>query len=443
VVYDYPNEVSSVVHSTSWFINDKVTMTRRLTVNAGVRFDRYSSWLPEQGNPGTGPFSIQNVFPERHDFPVYNSWLPRFSFVYDIAGNGKLVVKASYGRYVGNGSTIGSGPTASQVNPNEVTARTYTNWDGSIPYTPRSTDLSSVSGGSGTRRLDPNLKAPFMEELTGGIEVGLNRDYLIRFNTVRKVDRNKSKTLDLAQPFSAYTDVRYGVDPGRDNITGTADDGTMQVWSVPRSYPTFGQVNQLITNTDDGEAVDLYTAFETSFSKQYSKGWSLLVGYTADFAKRRNVTPQNPNDALYNWQLPVWSNTLKVNGQHNLPWGLMYATTYQIQSGEWYGRIAQLRNALNALVNVQVENQVGRYDWVKLWDNRISKTFKLNDRQSIEAMFNIYNTLNSSAVLTQVNTNGPDYLKPLVGASSSGSSAGVESAILSPRIFSLGARWRF
>jgi hypothetical protein len=59
-------------------------------------------------------------------------------------------------------------------------------------------------------------------------------------------------------------------------------------------------------------------------------------------------------------------------------------------------------------------------------------------------MFNMYNTLNSSAVLTQVNTNGPDYLKPLVGSSSAGtSSAGVESAIVPPRIFSLGARWRF
>ena len=117
----------------------------------------------------------------------------------------------------------------------------------------------------------------------------------------------------------------------------------------------------------------------------------------------------------------------------------MYASTYQAQEGEYYGREAQMRNALNSTVTILVEGEAGRYDWVKVWDNRISKTFEMNDRHSIEAIFNLYNTLNSSAILSQVNRNGPNYLKVL----SSGQGATVALPILPPRIFSLGMRWKF
>jgi len=269
--------------------------------------------------------------------------------------------------------------------------------------------------------------------------LGLSRDYTVRFNVVRKTDHLESKTLDLATPFAAYTDVRYAVDPGRDNTAGTADDRTMQAWSVPRSHPRFGQVEQLITNTAEGEGLDLYTAYETTFNKQYSNGWSFMVGYVADFAKRRNPDPQNPNELVYNWQLPVWSYTTKINGQYDLPWGLMYSATYQIQSGEYYGRQAQMRNALNSLVTVEVEGQVDRYDWVKLLDNRISKSFRINDRHSIEGILDVFNMLNSSAVLTRVTLNGPNYTKPLA----TGSGASVALPIIPARIMRLGVRWKF
>ena len=102
-----------------------------------------------------------------------------------------------------------------------------------------------------------------MDEYTGGVDLGLSRDLTLRLNVVRKLDWGGSKELDLAQPFEAFTDVRTGVDPGRDNVVGTADDGVVEVWSVPRTYPTFGQVIRLTTNTAPGEGEDQYWAFES------------------------------------------------------------------------------------------------------------------------------------------------------------------------------------
>ena len=440
-VFDYPNNTSSGVMHNSWFVNDKVNMTTKLTVNAGLRFDRYSSWLPEQGNPGTGPFSTPNIYPERHDFPVYNNWSPRLSVAYDVLGDGRLALKGSYGRYVavGQGLNPSPGPTAASVNPATTIVKTYNSWDGSIPYVPVPANLGSTTGGGGTQTLDPDLVAGVMNEFTAGAEFG-SRTYILRFNVVHKRDVGGSKTLDVAMPYEAYTDVRSAVDPGPDNITGTEDDGVMYAWSVPRTYPGFGQVNTFTTNVADGEGGAEYTGYEATFSKHYSRGWSLLVSGTADVAHVHSVDPQNPNQELYTWDFPKWSYGIKVNGTYNLPWGITYAATYSAQSGEYFTRSAQMRNALNSTVTVVVDGNAGRYDWVKIWDNRFSKKLVVGrNGQSLDLTLDIYNTMNSSVVLQQVNVNGPDYLKPSAGSSS----AATASAILPPRILRLGMRYSF
>src|SRR5207247_8974151 len=84
-----------------------------------------------------------------------------------------------------------------------------------------------------------------------------------------------------------------------DNVVGTADDGVVDVWSVPRSYPTFGQVIRLTTATAPGEGEDRYWAFESTASKRYSSGWSLLASYSIDRGDVRNINPTNPNAARY------------------------------------------------------------------------------------------------------------------------------------------------
>jgi hypothetical protein len=457
---DYPNTVASGVNYNSWFVNDKITWNRKLTINAGIRIDHYSSWLPEQGNAGTGPWATRKIFPEDRNFPEYNAWSPRLSFVYDLKGDGKIALKASYGKYAGAGSTSGgaSGPVASNVNPASTKTCTYNNWDGSIPYkvnpgadglfgTSDDPNLASAcsGGGSGIRRLDTNLDNQWTDEYTAGIELGLTRDYLIRFNVVRKMDYGGSKALDLAQPFAAWTDVRTGIDPGRDNIVGTADDGTVAVWSVPRTYPTFGQQNQLTTNVKEDEGNSLYTGYEATLNKQFANKWSFLAGYTASYAKRGVNLPENPNQLLYNRIAPQWDQSFRMNGTYDLPWGFRYSATFNAQSGDWYGRTVQLRNALNSTVSLSVEPQVGRYEWVKVWDNRVSKTFKLGDRNSIEGTFDLFNTMNVNTVLRQGTTqtagaSNATYGKPVSGG---GIDASAASSIVAPRIFRLGARWRF
>jgi hypothetical protein len=453
IVYDYPNLTASVVNYESWYVNDKIKVSRKLTVNAGLRYDHYTSYLPEQGNPGLGPFATKNIIPRRTGFPVYHSWAPRLSFAYDVMGDGRIALKASYGRYAGAGSSPGSspGPTGNNVNQAATRSCTYSNWNGTIPYavnpgpdgiplTADDLNLSgSCGGGGGSQQLDSNLKSPYLDEYTAGIEWGISRDYLLGFTAVRKFDKGGNKTLDLAQPYDAYTDIRCGVDRGRDNTAGTADDGQVCVWSVPRTYPTFGQINTLRTQYADGEGTKNYTAFELTFQKQRSNKWSALAGYTADFSHISNAQPLNPNQAAYNWQIPEWYQSVKLNGTYDLPYGLKFASVYNVQQGAWYSRTERIKNALNSTVNVVAEGHFGRYPWVKLWDNRVSKTFQIGDKQTIEGMFDLYNTLNANTLLSQVTTNGPTFLYPTAAASGATSA----TPILPARIFKLGIRYRF
>jgi hypothetical protein len=441
-VYDYPNTTASGEWYNSAYFNDKITMSRKLTLNLGVRYDRYSSFLPEQGNPGTGPFATKNIFEYRgeNNYPIYSTIVPRVSAIYDVTGEGRVAVRASYGRYVGgsSGASANPGPGADNVNPNAIITRTYTNWDGRIPYVPIPANLTTTTGGGTQRTIDPNLKGPFVDEYTAGLDLGLSRVMTVQFNYVRKFDGNGNKTLNLALPYEAYTVTRTGIDPGRDNVTGTADDRTLTIYSVPNTFPTFGQSIQRIVQA---EGNNRYHAYAVTLNKQYANNHSFLVSFTSDYRDLRDNAPRNPNEALhgpenggtgtgsYQFAAPSWNHSLRVSGSYQLPWGMMYASSFMAQSADYFFREVQIRDALNTNIAIRVESQAGRYEWTKIWDNRISKRFKTFGNQSIEGTVDLFNSLNTNTITSQTNRNGATYLQP--------------TEVITPRIFRLGVRYRF
>ncbi len=326
------------------------------------------------------------------------------------------------------------------------------NWDGSIPYVPVPANLSSVSGGGGVQSIAPNLTTPYTSQYTAGVQAGWHKDYLVGFTAVRTFDYGGADKLNQSLPFSAYTLESCIPDPGRNNVgfggTGPIVSGQnptgnqVCAWAVPKTYPNYSVTNNLYTNYAKGEGTKNYSAFESTFQKQHSHGWSMLFGYTRDFA-HVNTANQNlfsPNSLVYNWSLPQWNQEIKVNGGYDLPHGIKYSSTYQVQSGAYFGRYVNITSPTGATLNVEVEQQAGRYPYVKLWDNRISKLFKVGDRNTFEAMFDLYNTLNANTVLSQVTTNSTTF-----GATCGGFRRRIgtsATSILPARIFKLGMRWR-
>jgi hypothetical protein len=447
LLYDYPNVTDEGEWYHSGYINDKITVSRQLTLNLGVRYDRYSSFLPEQGNPGTGPWATENIYPYTSAFPVYGSFVPRVSAVYDITGEGRFAVRGSYGRYVGGSSGVlgNPGPSASNVNPNSIITRTYSGWLGEIPFNPNAPNgarLTSTTGGGADRAIDPNMKGPYVDEFTGGLDIGLSRTTTVQFNYVRKYDGRGNKRLNLAQPFNSWTLTSTGPDPGRDNVTGTADDQTLLVYAVPSAIS--GQTIERIVQMTDAESKNVYDAYGVTFNKQYANNWSFLTSFDASRNEQVDFDPRNPNEVLYGpatatnvaagnggyrHRLPEWNYAVRFSGTYQFRWGILYASSFTAQSGDWFGREVQIRDANAANVTILVEPHVDRYDWVKLWDNRISKRFQTFGNQSIEGIFDIFNTANINTITSQTNRNGSAYLQP--------------SDIIAARVMRLSVRYRF
>lgn len=445
LVYDYPNTTASGEWYNSAYFNDKITLSRKFTLNVGVRFDRYSSFLPEQGNPGTGPFATPNIFPYQGEgnYPIYSTIVPRVSAVYDLTGEGRVAVRASYGRYVGgsSGASANPGPGGADVNPNAIITRTYSNWDGRIPYVPVAANLTSTSGGGTSRSIDPDLKGPYVDEYTAGLDLGLSRVMTLQFNYVRKIDGNGNQSINLALPYDAYTVVTNVLDVGADNVSGTADDRTIPIYSVPRTYPTFGQnIERRVQATGNNR----YHAMGVTLNKQMSDKYSFLVAFDADYRDLRDNAPRNPNEALYgpgtvtgnnygvqNFQFaaPSWNYALRLSGIYQMPWGITYSTSLTAQSGDYFFREIQVRDAVNANVTIRINPQAGRYEWTRLWDNRFAKRIKTWGSQSVEGTFDLFNSLNVNTVTDQTNRNGSTYLQP--------------TEIIAPRVFRLGVRYRF
>lgn len=451
LLYDYPNFTAAGEYYHSGYINDRITLSKQLTLSVGVRWDRYSSFLPEQGNDGSGPFAEQNIYEYRGEdnYPIYSTFVPRISAVYDITGEGRFAVRGSYGRYVGgsSGSSANPGPGADDVNPNGTITRTYSDWDGSIPYVPVPANLVSTTGGGSRRFITDNLKGPGVEEYTAGVDLGLSRTLTVQFNYVHKVDYNGNQRQNLAVPYEAWTTATNVIDPGRDNVTGTGDDQSLVIYSVPRDYPTFGQnIDWVVQSSKDGSR-NKYDAYGITLNKQFSNNWSFLASYDASHRDLADIEPRNPNEALYGpgsfdniapgtgttnqyrQRLPEWSHAIRVSGNYRLPWGLMYGSSFTAQSGEYFSRDLVVRDGVNQTVYISVEPQAGRYPWTKIWDNRVSKEFKTWRNQSVEGFFDLFNSLNTNTVTEQTNRIGSEYLKP--------------TTIIAPRVFRLGVRYRF
>jgi hypothetical protein len=79
------------------FAQDVWTM-RRLTINAGLRWEALNAQVLEGSSPA-GRFAPARHFDAIENLPDWKDWAPRFSAVYDLRGNARTALKFSLNRY--------------------------------------------------------------------------------------------------------------------------------------------------------------------------------------------------------------------------------------------------------------------------------------------------------------------------------------------------------
>jgi hypothetical protein len=216
------------------FLNDTWALGR-VTLTMGARWDRYRGWMPqnEQMAYSIGPVSVPAQTFEARDFFTWNSIGPRVGATYDIAGDGRTVVKASYGLFWHN-----PGPTVSaDANPNQNNKSITYTWNdinGDSRYqlgeevgAPTNTTLA------GTVTIDPDISQPFSHDVSVYLERQFGAAIGTRVGFVYKTEDDLISLYNPGRPISAYTVPFPFVDPGVDGITGTSDDRTLTLLGVP------------------------------------------------------------------------------------------------------------------------------------------------------------------------------------------------------------------
>ena len=94
---DYQNDGRAGWHA--FFAQEQWT-AGRLTLQGAIRYDRASSWFPEQTLGPSKYFPNRIVYPATTGVDAYNDFTPRMGMAYDVFGNGRTAVKVNLGKFL-------------------------------------------------------------------------------------------------------------------------------------------------------------------------------------------------------------------------------------------------------------------------------------------------------------------------------------------------------
>jgi Carboxypeptidase regulatory-like domain len=460
------------------YINDSIQIDR-FTLSLGVRWDYYNSFFPDQTIPDSrfrdffyagvpvqtsvGPYSLPRTPYADTNFTVDGRsgirrypalWAPRLGLSWDLAGNGRTVVKANWGRFyhnTGNASgTVNPLSSASAVfdwldcrnaagTPVTCSAGAFGDKQFTLNELGQNRSVSGVGGTSTT--IDPNLKDPYTDAMSLWFERELANNMGVRVGYTFRTDNDLSQNVELARLSSLYSLQRTFNDPGVDGILGNADDGSPYTWfDIP------GQAPASRTETRTVPAILAWdSAVDVTFTKRMSNRFSLVTSFYRNWDRDRG-SPQNPNQERFN-DITVTNWNFKIFGTYQAPWGINATGSVRHQSGNNLSRDITTNGQPGQNVTGTYEaesNTAYRTDNITVLDTKLEKRFRFGNR-SISGFVDLFNVLNtnSSNVGSQSGTVG----RPTVTLAD-GSRVQVQgflrpTAIIPPRIFRIGARLNF
>ena len=461
------------------FVQDQWAL-KRLTLNYGLRFDYLNAYVPVQHTDLTR-FVAPRDFARVDCVPCWKDLNPRVGGAYDLFGDGRTALKASFGRYVGVTAT----DLAALNNPITTSVNSVTRtWnDGNGDYSP-SCNLTNLAAngecgpvsnqnfgrsnittryddavlhGFGARDYLRDLSVELQRELRTGVSVagGYYRNWSNRFNSVSgTLDAYYTDNLEVTP--ADYTPYCIAA-PADPRLPG---GGGYQVCGLYDISPgKFGRVNNLVRQASDfGNASRVSDFFNVNFNARLGSG--VVFGGGVDTGRTvtdRCLVVDSPQQLLYcHVVTPFGAQTqLKAFGSYALPRGITVSATFQNVAGPNITANYPAPNSVIApslgrnLAACGVQVTCTATATVPLIapmtmfeprrsqvDFRLAKIIKLPGAARLQANFDVYNLLNDSSVLGLNATYGQQWLLPIVVVS------GTES-ILQGRLIQFGGQLTF
>jgi len=486
--YPLPNNREDL-NEGGMFVQDTWHVTKHLTVNLGVRMDNFNTFVPAQNKPagtfgspwaapavGANPLiytGVQQTFPT---MGTGNWWspAPRVGMVWDILGNGKTVLKASFGRY----DWTPGDDFASPLNPNTAVVSTYA-WNaaagitcteavaltggcayvpGSINLNPNGPAFQSVLGGSNGATvklsntvLNPNLKEQYSNIYQLFLERELSPGLSARVGYTYIGNANSWVQIPTQVPYSGWDIPHVVYDGGpttasclsSSTVTCPATGTPITIYDMDPAYKgaAFSQT-QYVNKTGNA---DHFGTIEATVTKRPGSGkYSVVASYTGTrdhqwlsgtnnggLNGNQSLSPifTSPNQLLFPLDT-TWAWQARLTGNYKLPWKFDVSATYNLYNG-LYGQRTETWTLPNAgAITVPIERYGAEVGPLRsLLNLRFSRNFKTERFGLFRPNAEILNVLNSAAPWSWTLTSGPRF--------------GYYNSTDTPRIARIGIIWEF
>jgi hypothetical protein len=432
------------------YIQDDWKVSRRLTVNLGLRWDKDFNLVGGSAQALSRTYlELKAIHSPYAGIPQDDNkdFSPRVGFAYDLTGKGKHIVRGGFGIYYGQtfeniplfmiqqanptifATTLSlANPSAPQagVPPSSAadlvpgTGKLLSQWQYGVDKLPvPPPPPTNLPAGSAGRLMDPNYHNPYTEQENIGYSWSLNDANVIEVDYVHVLGLRENKNINI--------NPKDPTQPGAPRIFTAALTAAQQ---------------PVLTTITDSTSVgrSRYDGFNIAYRRRLTKHVSLNTSYVLSralsyrgAAASYSNAPSNVENYLASYDFgPTPSDETHrwvLSGLVQLPWGIQFAPIMQLASARPYNPVqgvdyfgfgtsgtgeqaVLLKSSPNnfqgtaAYSAAQVQQCltagncfISNYDAARgtpffQLDMRISKTVKIRERMRLEFFFQAFNATN-------------------------------------------------
>ncbi len=438
------------------FVQDTMKIGGRLSLSAGLRFDRsearFGPFSKDASGNSVGTSLGSSLIDPILGYNLYgavslagwdksilwNTLSPRFGLSFDLLGNGRTILKGSWARlpeYLG----LGYSQDLAQVNPDashdfvwyDENGDGVVNGDDTFSLVPY--DFRVYKSEFFQQAVDPNLSAPVIEEWTAGIEQEIARDFSLG---VRYIDRRHSNLTGhvvydpstgaewwrLADAPTGWWVPFSTIVPGTEGYPDVPVNLYLPSSTAPAFFERIENVPELTAR---------YRSLEFSFHKKMSHSWQAFGSLTWNRATgtANAASPWSAGNSpvlLTPNSLMNLSSTdrllqdrplvARLAGTVHFGWGIYASVLIKAQSGSPWARTVTIIPpadwaAANGVqmtpIKVYLESPGSRRfgSW-KTLDFRLEKEFVRAGRSLVGVSVDVYNLLGNTYRTLDLNDGG-------------------------------------
>jgi hypothetical protein len=418
----FPDGGQSITASA--FASDAITIGDRWTLNLGIRYDHsraISQDLPALDLQG---HDTDTIIPGLGTLYTWNVVSPRLGVTTKLTADGRTVLRGSYGRFSQGVLTGEFGSFHTGVSP--ITTSAFD------PATGGYTTLVSVLDPKTQLQLDADVRAPYSDEYSIGVDREVARQLAV---TVAYVRKDGADYIGWEEVGGQY----------RQETRTLPDGSTLPVLVLTNST----SARRFLLTNPDGYSLT-YNGLVTTIEKRASHGWRALGSYTFSRASGLQVSSgtaaageqlstltssgvfgRDPND-LHNARGRLANDRphmFRVMGSLDVPrTGFVVAGNLRYFSGKPWAASTQVSLPQGNRRILLEAPGARRLSSQSLVDLRASRAFRLRDIGRVELLMDVLNLLNDTAEEGLVTDNrfSPTFGQP--------------SVFVNPRRVMLGAR---